>query len=571
MWEDREYSKSEIREMILSWEIMDAVRIALEDSRVVLVLLELLREKDETVKTRALLAVNEILKRADEKIKVLIMKNGLDAIIEILHSGNENLSVKAAQVLTRLVDRLPLREEEAIKILDAVVPLIRKSRHELTLLEIAEFIKNLRILHPSSHLRSRITAFVSCRNPRIKAMGLRLLLNLFIYAGDTKALKLLLTEIPDLLSGDDVPLIEFSLDIIQDSLRLPVTEDTIEELPTLLVRVKNLVLKNRDFTIRMKARETLEEIERVIYEYYRMRPEEAKKRIHRLLLDGSIYEAIDLAIAVGDRYILEWLHEEIKRRGERGIEFTPRFISGVPYIAVSGKKSKMKLPTLSELRSAKKPPAVPEPQVKIEDTEEILTKAIEDEDVEALLELLKSNPDAIREISRMLKSDKIEEKIDGLWAVYTASSHLDRSGLVILRPLIPDLFSLLSSRNPWVRSRAAKILALLASEARDGIVQEALKLLDSNPLSALEFFSYYFTYVWDEETAERVLSFLKHALKDESLQFDALLTLDAIASRIPPDRISLLIPFIPKLKRLREAPKESQKIAIRILDKILGR
>ncbi len=260
MWEDREYSKSEIREMILSWEIMNAVRIALEDSRVVLVLLELLREKDETVKTRALLAVNEILKRADEKIKILIMKNGLDAIIEILHSGNENLSVKAAQVLTRLVDRLPLREEEAIKILDAVVPLIRKSRHELTLLEIAEFIKNLRILHPSPYLRSRITAFVSCRNPRIKAMGLRLLLNLFIYAVDTKALKLLLTEVPDLLSGDDVPLIEFSLDIIQDSLRLPVTDDTIEELPTLLVRVKNLVLKSRDFTIRMKARETLEAI-----------------------------------------------------------------------------------------------------------------------------------------------------------------------------------------------------------------------------------------------------------------------------------------------------------------------
>ena len=571
MWEDREYSKSEIREMILSWEIMNAVRIALEDSRVVLVLLELLREKDETVKTRALLAVNEILKRADEKIKVLIMKNGLDAIIEILHSGKESLSVKAAQVLTRLVDRLPLREEEAIKILDAVVPLIRKSRHELTLLEIAEFIKNLRILHPSPYLRSRITAFVSCRNPRIKAMGLRLLLNLFIYAGDTKALKLLLTEVPDLLSGDDVPLIEFSLDIIQDSLRLPVTDDTIEELPTLLVRVKNLVLKSRDFTIRMKARETLEEIERVIYEYYRMRPEEAKKRIHRLLLDGSIYEAIDLAIVVGDRYILEWLHEEIGKRGWTGVEFTPRFISGAPYIAVSGKKSKMKLPTLSELRSAKKPPAVPEPQVKIEDTEEVLTKAIEDEDAEALLELLKSNPDAIREISRMLKSDKIEEKIDGLWAVYTASSHLDRSGLVILRPLIPDLFTLLSSRNPWVRSRAAKILALLASEAQDGIVQEALKLLDSNPLSALEFFSYYFTYVWDEETAERVLSFLKHSLKDESLQFDALLTLDAVASRIPPDRIDLLIPFIPKLKRLREAPRESQKIAVRILDKILGR
>ncbi len=302
-----------------------------------------------------------------------------------------------------------------------------------------------------------------------------------------------------------------------------------------------------------------------------MRPEEAKKRIHRLLLDGSIYEAIDLAIAVGDRYILEWLHEEIGKRGWTGVEFTPRFISGAPYIAVSGKKSKMKLPTLSELRSAKKPPAVPEPQVKIEDTEEVLTKAIEDEDAEALLELLKSNPEAVKEISRMLKSDKIEEKIDGLWAVYTASSHLDRSGLVILHPLIPDLFTLLSSRNPWVRSRAAKILALLASEARDGIVQEALKLLDSNPLSALEFFSYYFTYVWDEETAEMVLSFLKHALKDESLQFDALLTLDAIASRIPPDRIDLLIPFIPKLKRLREAPRESQKIAIRILDKILGR
>ncbi|GAB6102870.1 hypothetical protein JCM16138_20930 [Thermococcus atlanticus] len=565
-----EYPKDEIREMILSWEIMDAVKMALEDRGIVLTLLELLKEKDEMTKTRALLALSEVLKRADEGTKFFIVKHGLDVIIDALKSKNENISMKAAQVLIQLVKEFPLKERDLMKILDAVVPLIRKSGHELVLLEIAALIENIQVSHPSPHLRSRIARFISCRNPRIKAMGLRLLLNLGMYGGDAKAMKLLLAEISDLLSSDDVPLVEFSLNIIQDSLRLPVTGDIIEELSAVLVRVKNLVLRSRDFTIRMKARETLEAVERAIYEYYRSRPEEAKKKIHKLLLNGFIYEAIDLAIAVGDRYVLEWLHEEIMKRGGTAPEFRTRFISGVPYVLTGRKGRKMRLPTLSELRSPKKPPSAPELHEEVQDVKTALPKAIEDEDVQLLLKLLRSNPEAVGELSKMLRSDRIEERIDGLWAVYAVSSRLNRSELGILHPLIPDLFSMLSSRNAWARGRAAKILALLSLQHGE-IVPKALELLNSNPLSALEFFSYYFTYTWDDETGEKVLNFLKHALKDESLQFDALLTLEAIASKIPADKIGLLIPFIPKLKRLgEEGPRETQKIAVRILDQILG-
>ncbi|WP_461865288.1 hypothetical protein [Thermococcus sp.] len=566
MFDNSVYTKKEIREMINSWEIMTAVKIALEDDRVVLILLDLLKDKDKVTKTRSLLALNEILKRANEKTRVTIIKYGLDEIITILKDKDEDISLKAARVLGQLIEKFPLRERELSKILDAIVPLIKKSHHELTLLEITELIENVKILHPSRNLRSRIMGFISSKNPRIKAMGLRLLLNLFIYAGDTKSLKFLLSEASDLLSSesDDVPLVEFCLNTIQDAFKLPLNEDIIDEVSKVLTKIKNLSTQSKDFAIRMKARETLEIIEKVIYEYYRLNPEAAKRKISKLLLDGFIYEAIDLAIAVRDKYILEWLHEGIHTRPE----LSSRFIPSIPILPSSqkqGQKQKIMLPSLNELRSPKRTP-----EVTLESAKS-LSKIIEEENIQALLNLLKSDPGIIDEISKMLKSEKPEERMDILWALYEVSSNLNRAELTVIFPLIPDLFDILISGNPWAKSRAAKILAILASRAGyDEIVTKSLELLNSNPIPALEFFSYYFTYVWDEKRAIPVLDFLKKSFEDRDLQFDVLLTLEAIVSKAPPDRIELLVPFIPRLKQLeRSGTKESQKIAIRILERIL--
>ncbi len=567
MFDDKEYTKDDIKEMISSWEIMHVVKLALENSNVLLILLNLLRDENKVTKIRSLLAINEILKRADEKTKFVIMKHGLEEIINTLQNRDEDVSLKAAQALTQLIKTFPLREKELSKILDAIVPLIKKSHHELTLLEIAELIENVKILHPSPNLRSRIVGFIYSKNPRVKAMGLRLLFNLFVYAGDTKSLKFLLSEISDLILSDDIPLVEFCLNTIQDALKLPINEEIIGEMSIVLTKVKNLSMQSEDFTIRIKARETLEIIENAIYNYYRSNPEAAKKKISKLLLDGLVYEAIDLAIAIKDKYIIEWLHESLSTSSKIGTEFSSRFISGAPLLPFPKKQEKVMLPALNELRSPKK---TPETTVEFK-VNVPLSKIIEDEDTQALLNLLKSNPEVINEISQMLKSEKLEERMDVLWALYEVSSHLNCSELKIILPLIPDLFTILISDNQWAKSRAAKILATLASRAHyEDIIARSLELLSSNPLPALEFFSYYFTYVWDEKRAIPVLNFLKKSFEKKDLQFDALLTLEAIVSKMPPEKIELLIPFIPRLKQIEKyGTKESQKIATRILEKIL--
>ncbi len=100
-------SEEEIRNLILSWRIVDAVELALRDTGVLRILLKLLEDRDGTTRTRAFMALNEVVKRGDERVRFTVATEGFDAILRGLSSGDSKVAMKAVRVLKNLVEGVP--------------------------------------------------------------------------------------------------------------------------------------------------------------------------------------------------------------------------------------------------------------------------------------------------------------------------------------------------------------------------------------------------------------------------------------------------------------------------------
>ncbi|WP_048058245.1 hypothetical protein [Pyrococcus yayanosii] len=162
-------------------------------------------------------------------------------------------------------------------------------------------------------------------------MGLKLLLNMAAYVRDKKALLLLIRELTDLLTSEDILLLDFILTIVMELTEFPPTEETVKELSRTLTAVKNLALYHKDPTITNKAKMVAGALEDLLHKYYVSNPEEALRKINGLLKDGKFEEAIDLALAVGDKYILKWLAGELENMEKVRLQIGERIILGPVY------------------------------------------------------------------------------------------------------------------------------------------------------------------------------------------------------------------------------------------------
>ncbi|WP_157723200.1 hypothetical protein [Thermococcus barossii] len=557
-------SKDELREMVLSWQINEAVELALRDSDVLLMLLDMVGHGDEDTKVRALLALGEVLKKGDDRTKLLVMNNGFGTIVSALESGSPRLVTKALRVLSVLVDGFPLRKDEFLYLVDVLVSLISDPKMEFASIEMANLVTKLTTSHPSPAIRSKISWLVSHENPRLKGMGLRLLLNVFVFTGDSKSVLTLLEEASDLLLGDGDDLLrDFVLDVLLEALHAELPGESIKSLPRLLSRVKKLAVQSDDFLIRSKAKKLQGRIEEILASYYRSRPDEAKNVLHRLVLEGEYEMAMDLAISLGDEFLLRWLSKTLEHEGIE--DFTPR-------IQVVGGSSEG-LPAVLEFS----PPAPSSefieeepPSGEVGEVSELppMEKLVDDGDIAAIADVLRARPEGVSELESFLRSRDAEKRSNALWALSKLVSRLNNGELEILNPLIPVLFEVIESGNPWERNKAAKILAFLASRGgRRDVLESFLSFLGERPLSALEFFGYYFIYAWDEEAVSQVLKFLKDALTNPQLQFPALMVLDAITMwgiRPEIDR-SIFEPILHGL--LKSDDEEVRKIAARIMER----
>ncbi|WP_157726939.1 hypothetical protein [Thermococcus radiotolerans] len=558
-------SKDELREMVLSWQINEAVELALRDSDVLLMLLDLIGHGDENTKVRALLALGEVLKKGDDRTKFLVMNNGFGTILSALESKDPRLVTKSLKALSALVDGFPLRKDEFLCLVDVLVKLIKDPGMEFASIEMNDLVTKLAVSHPSPAVRSKVSWLVSHENPRLRAMGLRLLLNIFVFTGDAKSLLTLLEEASDLLlSEDDALLVDFVLDVLSEALRAEVPEEAIKTLPKVLSRVKRVAVQSGDFLIRSKAKKLQGRIEEILASHYRSRPEEAKNVLHRLVLDGEYSMAMDLAISLGDGFLLRWLSKTLELEGIE--EFTPRFqVVGGPS---GGSAAVLEF----------SPPAPSSGSVEVEETpsEEVadvpelppIEKLVDDGDASALAKVLRTRPESVSELESFLRSRDAERRSNTLWVLSKLVSRLNNGELKALHPLIPALFEIVESGNPWERSKAAKILAFLASRGgRRDVLDSVLSFLEERPLPALEFFGYYFIYTWDEEAVSRVLQFLKDALTDPQLQFPALMVLDAITMwgiRPEIDR-TVFEPIL--LKLLESDDEEVRKVTARVMER----
>ncbi|NJE05819.1 hypothetical protein E3E36_06610 [Thermococcus sp. M36] len=558
-------SREEIREMVLSWRINDAVKMALADGRVLLTLLELLREDDATTKTRVMMALYEVLKSADDTTRMTVLERGFPELLAALESGDRRLTVKALRVLSALTRGLPLRADEFIMLVDVIVRLGKNPEFEFASIEMADLVAHLTASHPTLAVRSKVSWLVSQENPRLKAMGLRLLLNVFASTGDSKVFVTLLEGASEVIPTGDGLLLDFVLDVLSEALRTGVPEGAVEALSAILPRLKQVAARGEDIFLRSKAKSIIAEVEKVLGEYYRSHQDEAKALINRLLVMGEYERARDLAISIGDDFLLKWLLERMK--GRRVDEFTPRVE------VVAGRRTGP-----GAVVDFSPPSHQSEPVSRAADTEDSpgtvevgfppLEEVIENGDVETLSAMMVSRPDTVPGLASLLGSSDAVKRLNTLWVLSRLVQKLGRKELNSVVPLIPPLLEILRSGNPWERDKAARTLAVLASKGgRREVVERILETLSERPLPALEFFSYYFLYSWDGEAARAVLDFLRKALAVPELQFAALMVLDAITAwgMRPEVDITVFEPFL--MEVLSSGDESSRKVAARIMER----
>lgn len=570
-------------EYLRSWKIREAAELALGDERALRRLFGLLHGRDDGMKVRALMALEEVLRNLPDVKRLFLLREFLDDLIMAMREGNDSVSAHALRVTSLLIESLPLDPETFVKLGHALKDLVKARRNEAVLLEIPSVLKNMRVLSSDPRVHDVVSRLLKSRNPRLKAMGLRLLLNVSAYTGDPSLLKEVFSSVRDMLSGEDVPLAEFALEILLDVSRYPLREELIDEVAGVLTAVKNLVFGKRP-ELREKARLVAEKLEDAIYRYYKGRPEKARGKINELLIGERFYEAIDLALAVGYTYVLKWLAEVLEEMGKETLKINERVLPGPRYLSVPPEKkaqkylkppalSQFKTPRKSALEVALKEPSAGEGGLTEEEKAE-LERSLESGDEEKLVELLRRKPEAVFELVHKLEEGDKFERMDALWALSKLAERLDSTKMVVLKTAVEPLINITKSNNRWARLRAAKTLTKLASKAPygNGIVGhflgEYLSGRGKEVLPSLEFFSYYFLEGWDEKTARAVLVKLGDYLKGETL-FDALLVLDALVSSIPRGRIGLLRPFVEVLKEVKKtASPDEQKLALRVLEGI---
>ncbi|MBP1911462.1 hypothetical protein [Thermococcus stetteri] len=199
------------------------------------------------------------------------------------------------------------------------------SKNEVVLLEVMSILENVRITLSDPRIYDIISRLLHSGNLRLRAMGLRLLLNTRAYTGDPSLLKTIFSEVADMLTGEDVILTDFALDLLLEIAQYPLQEELIDDVARVLTLVKNLAL-NEKLGLSDKARLVVEKLEDAIYRFYKNRPEDAKQKIHELLINESFYEAIDLALAVGDTYVLNWLVQELERMEKERLKINERIL-----------------------------------------------------------------------------------------------------------------------------------------------------------------------------------------------------------------------------------------------------
>jgi len=563
-----------LRELLLSWDVKRAIELALGDSKALKALFSLLGEGDERLRIRTLGALREVLRNLPPYRRKVIVKDFLDDLINVAKRGSEVVTLNVVRVLMTLVHGFPLSREAFLKLVNLMKELSDKS--EPIFIELFSLASVLRVYSLNMEILDELLSMVTSRNLRRSLLGLRLLLTV---AEGTRfsLIKRVLEEVPHIIDESmrkkEATVVDLAFDMLSEVSRIPLREDYVEEFIHALTVVKNIAL-GKESDLKWRAKQVLGEMEEAVYRYYRGNPEAAKDRIQKLLINERFYEAIDLALAVGDTYVLKWLSELLERMEKETLKIGERVVPKPYYPSLPAEKLAERTlhpPALTSFKPRKREVLRIVRRAAGGGEIRAMKRSMGKGEIEDVEELAFKKPEVVLELVHMLRSSDQMEKMDALWAVSKLAERLDGRRLKILSVAVDDLVELARCKNRWIRAKAGKALALVAakSDLRDEIVGKFLSWYRSGEMdkvaAALEFFSYYFLYRWDRKAAMEVIRFLPAYLK-EGLDFEGLLTIEAILSTAPEEETDLVAPLMGEVKRfLKSDVDEKRKLAERIL------
>ena len=510
----------DVREL-LSSHIAATAELVVRRPELLPAVVELFGDKNPDMRVRALLVVQDVLRRADDAFKLEIFKRAFNPLLGVLASKEPRVVVKGLKILSALIEDIPLNRGEFTSLVDVLVDLIEEGDVEFSRLEIFDLITKMTAAHPSGLIRSKIMWLLSHDDELLRAMGLRLLLNVFVSTGDPKTLVLLFEESLDMLPEDDLTFVDFTLGILEKALGWKSPEEAIPVLPRVLSKLESLSENTDDFLVKIRVKRLSERIEEVLVRYYASRPDEAKKFLTKLALDGEHDIAMNLALAMGDEFLLKWMERFDAERSDFGSK--PEFVSEPrrrPGKAVS-------YPIPHETRRARDNAEAGTVEDTAVDRDE-LKRAIEEGDVDYVVKALLTGRGIPEVMGQFLASSDPELRGDVLWILSNVASRVPAERLSMLSPPVDVLFDILMTGNPWERDRAAKILANISAKCGRNEIAERIAAMGENPLSVLTFFGYYFLYARGEGFFKKVFPVIKLGLAEPELQFYALATLESL-------------------------------------------
>lgn len=551
--------RGEMIDKLLSIDSGELIQRALEDAKALEELTKLVNSSEYSVKVRALQVLSEIIPKLPAEKRRSILDILLSSLLENLFDENRRVQELSLRVLSALITEVSLFPEEALEILKAVsIP--RLLEDDFVFLGFVEIFKRLKFIkyHPS--VLTTLNEMTLSKDERIRVLGVwglwRLLNSVVMGVQAAEILEKIISKIPSLMESLDETVVEVTLQLVKEIVaKYRDSGNIIRRVIPWIKEMKELK-KSGSWLIRSELENAIQYLSEVVRDYYSKRINEALKLLEELVEQEKYEDALFIAGLIGNDDILRWISQKINLSKKREvIDELPRIVRGPKYatLPLNLQEKTLYIPSLGSLT--------------------IRRRKISGENEEKEIGFSERS-DKVNESSKIPGGAKILEKlrstdptevIDGIWELYELSKNItpeNVEGFLIFVPELIRIFS--SSRNEWVVDKVsmilAKILAYSSSRSYLSLILNFLVLEGREKIKAMRFFKYYFSYKWDKEAWAIVWEKLKELLMDKNTSIEVLGMLNNLVDVIPREEKDVLEKINEVLENLKiEKPGELQE------------
>ena len=290
---------SKMRELVLSWNLKDAVKFAETESGLK-ALAALLNDSNQRVRLRALSVLSEILRRGKFNRNELL-ELFFEPLLQLINCGDEKTCLRALPVLRELVKDTHLQLAEFEKLMTTLFSLAEECGG-VAWNEVVELLKATPILVMPESLGSLARDYLKSNNPRAAVLGAYLM----VQSGDP--LDDISPEFSSVIHSafqcSDLSTVELAFMGIGELLRAPPMYPLDTILLSIVPALRRISEESEDVTIRHRAREMLNALLDELRMYYQKNPWELERSVRHLVKENRKEDAILIASLLGDTSIL---------------------------------------------------------------------------------------------------------------------------------------------------------------------------------------------------------------------------------------------------------------------------